>query len=126
MTPDSYAGNYEFQVPLFVVTKSAPKKLPKQTDKLTFTFVTDGVASAIDQAKMAAGDKDVTIVGGASIAAQCMSAGLADEIHMDIMPVLLGKGLRPFAEIGDKAITLEKIEVFESTTRTHIRFRVIK
>jgi dihydrofolate reductase len=124
--PDSYAGNYEFQVPIFVVTRTIPKKHPKQTDKLTFTFITDGIESAIKQAKMAAGDKDVTIVGGASIAAQCLSAGLVDEIHMDIMPLLLGNGLRPFEEIDDKGILLEKIWVFESSVRTHIRFRVVK
>ncbi len=124
--PDSYAGNYEFQVPIFVITKTIPKKRPKQTDKLKFTFITDGVEDAIKQAKMAAGDKDVTIVGGASIAAQCLNAGLTDEIHMDIMPLLLGKGLRPFEEIGDKAITLEKTWVFEAPVRTHIRFRVVK
>ena len=124
--PDSYAGNYEFQVPIFVISRTIPKKHPKQTDKLTFTFVTDGIESAIKQAKMAAGDKDVSIVGGASIAAQCLNAGLVHEIHMDIMPILLGNGLRPFEIIGDKTITLEKTWMFESSIRTHIRFRVIK
>ena len=72
--PDTYAGNYEYQVPIFVVTKNPPKKQPKQTDQLTFTFVRDGVESAIQQAKASAGDKDVTIVGGAEIAAQCLNA----------------------------------------------------
>ena len=124
--PDSYAGNYEFQVPIFVVTRTVPKTHPKQTDKLTFTFITDGVESAIKQAKIAAGDKDVTVVGGASIAAQCINAGFVDEIHMDIMPVLPGNGLRPFEGIGDHAIPLERVRVFEEPVRTHIRFRVIK
>jgi dihydrofolate reductase len=122
--PDSYAGNYEFQVPIFVITRNPPKKRPKETDALTFTFVTDGVESALNQAKAAAGEKDVTIVGGADIATQCLNAGLVDEIHMDIMPVLLGRGLRPFEAIGDEPVTLEKTEVFESAARTHIRFRV--
>jgi dihydrofolate reductase len=75
---------------------------------------------------MAAGNKDVTIVGGADIAAQCINAGLVDEIQMDIMPVLLGNGLRPFEGIGDKTIPLERVRVFEEPVRTHIRFRVIK
>src|SRR5581483_8665795 len=65
--PDWYAGNYEFQVPIFVITQQAPQKHPKETDALTFTFVTDGIESAIRQARAAAGDKDVYIIGGASI-----------------------------------------------------------
>src|SRR6185369_12628514 len=117
--PDAYAGNYEYQVPIFVVTKHPPKKQPKQTNQLTFTFVTDGVESAIRQAKAAAGDQDVTIVGGAEIAAACLNAKLVDEIHMDIMPILLGKGLQPFAGIRELSIKLEKISVVETSVRTH-------
>ena len=124
--PDSYAENYEFQVPIFVVTNSIPKKHPKQTEKLTFTFVTDGVESAINQAKKSAGEKDVTIVGGANIVAQAIQAGLVDEIHMDIMPILFGNGLRPFETLDHQLIQLEKIQVVELPVRTHIRFRIIK
>src|SRR5215211_1556547 len=61
--PDFYAGNYEFQVPIFVLTHEVPQRTPKQTDKLTFTFVTDGIESAIRQAKAAAGAKDVVVIG---------------------------------------------------------------
>jgi dihydrofolate reductase len=61
--PDWFAGNYEYQVPIFVLTHQAPAKMPKQTDELTFTFVTDGIQSAIRQAKAAAGEKDVNIIG---------------------------------------------------------------
>ena len=124
--PDAYAGNYEYQIPIFVVTKHPPKSQPKQTDQLTFTFVTDGVESAIEQAKAAAGDKDVTIVGGADIASQCLNAKLVDEIHMDIMPILLGNGLRPFEHIGEQSIKLEKMPVLETSVRTHLKFRIIK
>ncbi|MBC7877861.1 MAG: dihydrofolate reductase family protein [Anaerolineales bacterium] len=124
--PDEYAGNYEYQVPIFVVTKHPAKKQPKQTDQLTFTFVKDGIESAIGQAKAAASNKDVTIVGGAEIAAQCLNAKLVDEIHMDIMPILLGKGLQPFAGIDKGSIKLEKISVVETSVRTHLKFRVIK
>src|SRR5688572_9646424 len=77
--PDSYAENYEFQVPIFVLTHATPKKHPKETDDLTFTIVMDGVKSAIEQAKAAARDKDVTIIGGASIAQQCLREGPVDE-----------------------------------------------
>ena len=125
--PDSYAGNYEFQVPIFVLTHEVPKRLPKQTGKLTFTFVTDGIESAIGQAKAAAGDKDIAIIGGASTAQQCIKAGLADELHIDIMPVFLCGGLRLFEDIGTEQIRLERMKVMESPAgRTHLGFRVVK
>ncbi len=63
--PDTYVGDYEFQVPIFVVTRHPPEIAPKQDDHLTFTFVTDGVESAIAQAVVAAGERAVTVVGGA-------------------------------------------------------------
>jgi dihydrofolate reductase len=125
--PDWFAGNYEYQVPIFVLTHQPPKKHPKETDTLTFTFVTNGIESAIQQAKAAAGDKDVNIIGATSTAKQCLEAGLADELHVDIMPVFLGGGLRAFEEINEKKIQLERIKVMELPGgRTHLRFRVIK
>jgi dihydrofolate reductase len=125
--PDWFAGNYEYQVPIFVLTHQPPKKHPKETDDLTFTFVTDGIQSAIRQAKAAAGDKDVNIIGAASTARQCLKAGLADELHVDIMPILLGGGLRPFEDIGAETIQLERLRVVELPVgRTHLRFRFIK
>lgn len=84
--PDWYAGNYEFQVPIFVVTPAIPKKRPKESDRLTFIFVTDGMESAIRQAKTAAGDKEVTIIGSARTTGECLNAGLADELYIDIIP----------------------------------------
>jgi dihydrofolate reductase len=113
--PDWYAGNYEFQTPIFVLTHEAPEKHPKESDDLKFTFVAEGVEEAIQQAKRAAGDKDVMVIGGASTFQQCISAGLCDEIQIGIMPVLLGGGLRLFANMDGKAIRLEKIKVFEAT-----------
>ncbi len=125
--PDWYAGNYEFQVPIFVLTHAVPKRLPRQSGALTFTFVTDGIASAIGQAKAAAGAKDVTVIGGASTAQQCIETGLADELHIDLMPVLLGGGLRLFQATGAQAIRLERLRVIESAAgRTHLRFRIVK
>lgn len=123
---DAYVEGYEFQVPIFVVTKTPPKKHPKETEKLTFTFVTDGVESAIQKAKAAAGGKDVTIVGGANVATQALQAGLADEVHMDIIPVLLGSGLRPFEALDYSQIKLEKIRVIELPVRTCAQFRVVR
>ena len=125
--PDWFAENYEYQVPIFVLTNHVPKKRPKETDQLTFTFVTDGLESAILQAKEAAGDKDVTIIGAASTAQQCLKAGLADELHVDIMPVLLCDGLRLFENISAENIQLERIKVMElAAGRTHLRFRFVK
>lgn len=125
--PDSLAGDYEYQVPIFVLTHYPPNKNPKETDQLTFTFVTDGLESAVRQAKAAAGNKDVNIIGAASTARQCLKAGLADELHVDVMPVLLCGGLRLFEEIGREPIQLERIKVMELPGgRTHLRFRFVK
>ena len=124
--PDWFAGNYEYQVPIFVLTHQPPKKHPRETNDLTFTFVTDGIESAVAQAKAAAGDKDVNIIGATSTAKQCLEAGLADELHVDIMPVFLGAGLRAFEGIDERQIKLERIKVMELPGgRTHLRFRII-
>jgi dihydrofolate reductase len=117
--PDSW-GDYEYQVPIFVLTHSPPEVAPKH---LTFTFVTDGVESAVAQATEAAGDKVVTVVGGVSTVNQLLRAGLADELHLDVMPVLLAGGLRFFEE-GLEHVRLAKLEVQEVGKRTGLRFRV--
>lgn len=125
--PDWFAGNYEYQVPIFVLTHRIPKKKPKETAQLTFTFVIDGIESAIQQARVAAGNKDVNIIGAANTAQQCLKAGLADELHIDIMPVFLGGGLRPFESIAEGQIQLERLKVMELPSgRTHLRFRIVK
>jgi dihydrofolate reductase len=125
--PDWFAGNYEYQVPIFVLTHHPPEKMPRQTDDLTFIFVTDGIESAIRQAKAAAGDREVNIIGAASTTQQCLNAGLADELHVDIMPVFLGGGLRPFEDIAEGQVQLERLKVAELPGgRTHLRFRIIK
>lgn len=125
--PDSYADNYEFQVPIFVLTHEIPSKQPKETDNLSFTFVIDGVKSAIKQAKLAAGNKDVTVIGGASTTRQCMKAGVADELHIDVMPISLCGGLRLFEDFGITPIQLERLNVVSLPIgRTHFKFRVVK
>ena len=124
--PNWYVDNYEFQVQIFVLTHEVPKNLPRQSGKLTFAFVSDGIESAVAKAKAAAGEKNVTVVGGPNVFQQCLNAGLADELHIDIMPVLLGKGLRLFEHLGEEPISLEKLNVIEMGERTHLRFRVGK
>jgi len=124
--PDSYVGNYEFQVPIFVLTHQPPDVPPKQDEHLTFTFVSDGVQSAIAQATAAAGDKAVQVVGGASVARQLLHAGLVDELQVDVMPELFGAGLR-FLDDGDlERVRLEKLGVQEVGARTSLSFRVRK
>lgn len=124
--PHAYADTYEYQVPIFVVTGQAPERLPKQNERLTFTFVTEGIERAVALARAAAGEQDVTVVGGASIVQQCLRLGLADELQVDIMPVLLGGGLRLFEGLGDQPVQLEKIKVLEMGARTSLHFRVVK
>lgn len=118
---------YEFQVPLFILTHTPPEKFPKGNDKLTLTFVSDGIESAIAQAKKAAGGKMVQVIGGADTIQQCLNSGLCDELGVDVMPILLGKGLRLFENIDTDKITLERIKVEETTPmRTSIMFKVTK
>jgi dihydrofolate reductase len=122
--PDSFVGSYEFQVPIFVLTHKPPRLHPKQDEHLTFTFVTDGVQSAVAQATSAAGDKAVTVVGGVSVIQQLLDAGLVDELRVDVMPVLLGAGLRFFGSADLKRVQIEAIGVQQAGTRTSLRFRV--
>lgn len=119
--------DYEFQTPIFVVTHNPPEKYPPGNGKLTFTFVTDGIENAIAQAKQAAAGKDVQIIGGANTIQQALNSGLCDELHMDIMPVLLGKGQRLLENINTDSLKLEKIKAEETTSfRTSIIFKVTK
>jgi dihydrofolate reductase len=88
---------YEYQVPIFVLTHHPPEQAAKgQNDKLSVTFVTEGIQSVVEQAKAAAGEKDVTVIGGAMTARPSLNARLFDEIHIGIVPILLGSGLRFF------------------------------
>lgn len=94
-------------------------------DGSPFTFVTDGVESAVEKAKQAAGDKNVDLMR-ASIVQQCIKAGLVDEIQVDLTPVLLGGGVSLFDYLGNGPIDLERMNVVEGTDVTHLRFRVVK
>ena len=125
--PDWMADNYEYQVPIFVFTDKEPEKHPKENDNLSFTFVTGGIKSAVMQAKAAAGDKDVTIIGSASTTQQCLRTGLADELHVDIIPLFLKRGYRPFEDITNNPLKVERINVIALPAgRTHLKFRFIK
>lgn len=117
--------DYEFQVPIFVVTHRPPKEPTKgQNANLSITFVTEGPEAAVQKAMKAAGKRDVTVVGGPSTAQQIIRAGLADELEVGIVPVLLGEGLRLFENL--RALQLELIKVMQSPGRTDMRYRILK
>jgi dihydrofolate reductase len=122
--PDDYVGNYELQVPIFVVTHHPPEVAPKQDENLTFTFVTDGIVSAVAKATAAARDRVVTVVGGPSMIRQLLDAGLMDELRIDVVPVLLGDGVRMFDDLASANGHLKKREVVEAGERTSLRFSV--
>jgi dihydrofolate reductase len=109
---------------VFVLTHHAREPVTKEGGT-TFTFVTDGIESALEQARAAAGDKDVAIAGGAKIAQQYLQAGLLDEIQLHVAPVLLGDGVRLFENhLGSELREIECTSVIESPTVTHLRYRV--
>jgi dihydrofolate reductase len=89
----------------------------------TFHFVTDGIESALEQARAAAGERDVSIAGGASTVQQYLAAGLLDELFVHIVPVVLGAGERLLDGVGDPR--LEPVEVVASPAVTHVRYRVV-
>lgn len=109
--------------PCFIVTHNIPQQWVYEASP--FTFVTDGVESAIRQAKQAAGDKNV-VVCTASILQQCLNLGLMDEIHVDVAPLLLGKGARLFDHLEIEPTELERIRAIAAPGVTHLGYRVIK
>jgi dihydrofolate reductase len=116
-----WGDNPPFHLPVFVVTHKSRPALTKEGGT-TFTFVTDGIESALKQAKAAAAGKDVSVAGGANIVQQFLKAGLLDEIQIHLVPVLFGGGRRLFEQI-DK-LELEPARVIESLGVTHLRYRV--
>ena len=120
---NGWGGSPPLGVPTFVVTHTVPQEWVYEGSP--YTFITDGVESAVEQAKAFAGDKDVA-VGAASIAQQCIWSGLLDEIHIDLVPVLLGGGVRLFDHLGTGPIELERVRVVEAPDVTHLTFRVVK
>jgi dihydrofolate reductase len=111
------------RVPVFVLTHAEPEEVPEGG---VYTFVTDGIQSALERAKAAAGEEDVSVMGGAEIGQQYIRAGLIEEIAIHLVPVLFGSGTRMFEHLGSEHIRLESMEVIEATAATHLRFRVLK
>jgi dihydrofolate reductase len=116
---------YEFQVPLFILTHRIPENIPPGNGRISVTFVTDGIESAIEQARFAAGHKMVQVIGGADTIQQTLNSGMCDELQIDVMPVLLGDGLRLFENIKTDTLKLERKSVEQVTPqRTSIVYTV--
>lgn len=113
-----------FGMPCFVLTHRHKEKLVRGAT--TFTFVTDGIHSTLEQAKAVADDKNVMVMGGPNIAQQYLKAGLVDEMRIHVAPVLLGAGTRLFDNISVQQIKLETTRVMESPFATHLTFRIVK
>src|ERR1700694_2430620 len=118
-----WGENPPYHVPVFVLTHHGRDPLPMQGGT-TFMFVTTGIESALEQARSAAGGKDVAIAGGARTVQQYMAAGLLDELYLHIVPVILGAGERLLVDVGD--LTLEPVTVIASPAVTHIKYRVVR
>ena len=112
-----------YHTPVFVLTHHPREPLAMQGGT-TFIFVTDGIESAMDQARAAAGDGVVSIAGGASTIKQFLAAGMLDELYLHVVPIILGAGERLFENVGDPV--LEPVKVIASPTVTHIKYRVVR
>ena len=120
-----WGDNPPFHVPVFVLTHH-PRETVIKEGGTSFTFVTDGIEAALEQARAAAGDKDVSLAGGADVVQQYLNAALLDELQIHVAPVFLGGGVRLFDRLGPDPIELEATRVIESPTVTHLRYRVVK
>jgi dihydrofolate reductase len=114
-----------FHVPMFVLTHH-PRDPVEKEGGTTYTFVTDGIESALAQAREAAGDKDAVVVGGANVVQQYLAAGLVDEFQIHVAPVLLGSGVRLLDQLGSTPPAVEVTRAIESPGVTHVTYRVVR
>src|SRR5215216_1990530 len=121
--PGWWGEDPPFHKPVFVVTHH--EREPLTLTDTTFTFITDGIESALEQAKEAAGEQDVYIGGGASIINQYLAAGLVDEIEVHVSPLILGGGERLFDGVGPD-LKLEQLRAVEAPGVAHLKYRVVK
>jgi dihydrofolate reductase len=111
--------------PVFILTHH-PRDPVVMEGGTTFHFVTDGIQSALEQAREAAGGKDVMLWGGAQAVQQYLAAGLLDELELHVTPVLLGGGARLFDNLGDANVQLEQVRAVEAPGVTHLKYRSVK
>ncbi|MCR6484434.1 dihydrofolate reductase family protein [Amycolatopsis sp. OK19-0408] len=121
---DPWGDDGTFKKPVFVVTNRPHEPVVK--GPTTFTFVTDGPESALRQARAAAGEDNVVLMGGGTTLRQYLLAGLVDELRLHVVPLLFGAGVRLFdAEVGAH-VRLERTAVAETPNATHLTFRVLR
>ena len=118
-----WGDNPPFHHPVFVLTHH-PRETVVKEGGTTFYFVNDGIESALEQGRAAAEDQDVVLGGGASVAQQYLRAGLLDELHIHVAPILLGGGVSLFGELGTDAPPLKLTKVVESPFVTHLSYEV--
>jgi dihydrofolate reductase len=112
-----------YHAPVFVLTHH-PREPVAMQGATTFTFVTDGIESALTQAREAAGSADIAIAGGAGTVNQYLAAGVIDELRLHVVPVVLGAGERLFDGVGD--LSLELLDVSGTDLVTHLSYRVVR
>jgi dihydrofolate reductase len=113
-----------FRMPVFVLTNH-PREPLEMAGGTTFFFVTDGIESALGQARKAAGDKDVALAGGASVIQQYLAAGVVSELQTHVVPLLLHRGTRLFEDLGAAELRLEPIGVVSTPEVTHLKYRTV-
>ena len=116
-----WGANPPFHHPVFVLTHHAREPL-RLEGGTTFTFVIGGIESALEQARRAAGSKDVSLAGGADVARQYLAAGVVDEMEINLVPTLLGSGERLFEGLGDDLRGLELVRTVAAPKVTHLKF----
>jgi dihydrofolate reductase len=121
----SWPEDAPFHTPVFVVTHTAREPW-ERAGGTTFHFVTDGIESALDQARDAAGNRDIRIAGGAETIQQYLDAGLVDELSVTVSPVLFGSGIRLFDRLDADHLSLEQVRAVASDRVTHLTYRVGK
>jgi dihydrofolate reductase len=120
-----WGDNPPYHHPVFILTHH-PRDAVQMEGGTTFHFVTDGIASALEQARRAAGGKDVMLWGGAQVVQQYLAAGLLDVLELNVVPVLLGDGARLFDNLGDAEVQLEQVRAVEGPDVTHLKYRSVK
>jgi dihydrofolate reductase len=120
-----WGDNPPYHHPVFILTHH-PRDAVEMEGGTTFRFVTDGIASALEQARKAAGGKDVMLWGGAQVVQQYLAAGLLDVLELNVVPALLGDGARLFDNLGDAEVQLEQVRAVEGPGVTHLKYRSVK
>ncbi len=120
-----WGENPPYHMPVFVLTHHPRPPLELQGGT-TFRFVTEGIVAALQEARAAAGDRDVVLGGGASVIRQYLAAGLVDEVGLSLVPVILGAGERPLDGLAGAGLRLEQVRAIEAPGVTHLRYRVVR